>query len=440
MALREFLRRSAYSRFVRSLRVFALSTLGCAGFAVAQQPDLILPFRPATIVRCSQGPGGHFSHKGVCCANDLDFGGRDRTGESLLGVEVVAAADGVAYAFCDVPDPNFKPHDCPSATSKTFGNQINIDHGNGLFTVYAHLLAFAPGIVCGGTGKQVHQGEVIGTIDNTGYSCGDHLHFGMHEGDPTRAATQSHSVSMTHLLARELPDPIAHVFVGNELVCGDPGIGRDYEAIGPLSALFNAPRDFSITANPNGVWSYGATASLGGPLTLYTVGDPSSGGVSGMDVWSFGGFLSPPFVIGNSSGSTIGDQFGFVQPPDLLQLHPTLGTYSVVRWTAPSAGIYRLGGRFQGVNNGLPTGTTTDVHVVVNGTSSFDSPLSGFGTMAPFSRTRSLCSSDKVDFAVGFGPGIGTGGQDHDSTGLAAVISQPSVPTYMRHRPPDHLV
>src|SRR5207302_2377567 len=129
--------------------------------------DLTLPFRPGTVTgRCTQGPGGVYSHKGITTSHALDLAMREDT-------EVVAAASGTAYVFQDSPDPTFEPVDCPSATSKGFGNHINIDHGNGLFTLYAHLKTIEPNI----DGRGVERGQRIGTVDSTGWSCGHHLHF-----------------------------------------------------------------------------------------------------------------------------------------------------------------------------------------------------------------------------------------------------------------------
>lgn len=53
-----------------------------------------------------------------------------------------------------------------------YGNVIQIDHGNGYVTVYAHLSAIYVSLC-----MTVGQGAVIGAAGNTGNSFGAHLHF-----------------------------------------------------------------------------------------------------------------------------------------------------------------------------------------------------------------------------------------------------------------------
>lgn len=53
-----------------------------------------------------------------------------------------------------------------------YGNCVEIDHGNGLITRYAHMSGFRTV-----QGKQVGAGETIGLIGSTGRSTGPHLHF-----------------------------------------------------------------------------------------------------------------------------------------------------------------------------------------------------------------------------------------------------------------------
>ena len=55
-----------------------------------------------------------------------------------------------------------------------YGNIIVIDHGNGLTTLYAHILD--GGIKVSG-GQSVTKGDAIALVGSTGYSTGPHLHF-----------------------------------------------------------------------------------------------------------------------------------------------------------------------------------------------------------------------------------------------------------------------
>jgi murein DD-endopeptidase MepM/ murein hydrolase activator NlpD len=83
-------------------------------------------------------------HKG------LDFRGR-------IGAPIHAAADGRV---------------CFVGRKTGYGNVVELCHGNGLTTRYAHMSKQQAKV-----GQRVSAGTVIGLIGNTGRSTGPHLHF-----------------------------------------------------------------------------------------------------------------------------------------------------------------------------------------------------------------------------------------------------------------------
>lgn len=76
-----------------------------------------------------------------------------------------------------------------------FGYNIQIDHGNGVLTLYGHSSKLVVK-----EGDRVEAGQVIGNIGDTGFSTGPHLHFEVHvNGKPTNPVPflLSHGVDVT---------------------------------------------------------------------------------------------------------------------------------------------------------------------------------------------------------------------------------------------------
>lgn len=94
------------------------------------------------------------------------FGEDGHTGIDIMadaGDSVVAAAPGVVTAVV--------------RSAFGYGWRIEVDHGSGLSTLYAHLGAFSAQV-----GDRVSGGQRLGSVGSTGESTGPHLHFEVRQG------------------------------------------------------------------------------------------------------------------------------------------------------------------------------------------------------------------------------------------------------------------
>ena len=90
--------------------------------------------------------------------------GSSHTGTDIAcaeGTPILAAADGVVTVANGL-----------DSWGGSYGYYIQIDHGGGLETLYAHCSS-----ICVTTGQQVQAGQVIGYVGHTGRVTGNHLHL-----------------------------------------------------------------------------------------------------------------------------------------------------------------------------------------------------------------------------------------------------------------------
>lgn len=98
-----------------------------------------------------RGRGGDF-HRGI----DI---------RAPAGTPVVATASGRVIVAGD---------------GRGYGRYVVLDHGNGLRTLYAHLMEFSVR-----PGDKVRYGQQIGRVGKSGNATGYHLHYEVHRGGQT---------------------------------------------------------------------------------------------------------------------------------------------------------------------------------------------------------------------------------------------------------------
>jgi hypothetical protein len=178
---------------------------------------------------------------------------------------------------------------------------------------------------------------------------------------------------------------------------------------------YGAVPGFSASSNPAGAWSYGFSW-CSDAMTSYASANNAYGSV--LQTWSPASNGAPPMITRNPTTET--QTYSTVsQPPDVLNLHPgPNGERSVLRWIAPAAGVYRIEGTLQPLDD-----TITDVTITHRGVpvTVFTGAISGFGTQAPFSFVRPVRVGDTIELSVGVGS---NGTYFSDSTGVAAIITR----------------
>jgi murein DD-endopeptidase MepM/ murein hydrolase activator NlpD len=189
--------------------------------ALAFDPHFRLPWpvgKGYPILNLSYGyaQGDHFDYASPLYKDyyAIDFG--------LDPMQDVAAVQG-GYATTHVGDPGF-------------GNYVEIDHGNGFTTIYAHLTAFLIG------NGRVVQGQVIAKSGCTGACFGAHLHF-------SARFTDASGVKRGYM-----PEPMS----------GYTGFGRYGIGRGTSPNYVNGPVVSNSIKNGDG-WAYPFMSDGGGP-------------------------------------------------------------------------------------------------------------------------------------------------------------------------------
>lgn len=187
---------------------------------------------------------------------------------------------------------------------------------------------------------------------------------------------------------------------------------------GQAAVIADFAQDFSTSSATPGNWMYGYATSVGGTpvamgaTTLYGAGNE-------VFAWSPTGTFWPTIAL-NTSASSV--SFGGGNAVTLAAgqglLHPgQSGAFADVRLTVPTAGAATLNVTFSGID---AVGTSTDVHVLLNGSSLFSALVNGSGASQAYSTTLTFTAGDVVDFLVGVGS---NGNFVDDSTGFYATLT-----------------
>ncbi len=162
-----------------------------------QKTSLIFPFRGNGIISVGGVlAGGHRNRSGLYAIDALGLTGNygPMLGESAdlpgdyagWGREVIAPAAGkVVIARNDRPDQPKAGNADPAYFLPQYpdggdpGNLVVIDHGNGEFSMIAHL---QKGSVRVKPGDTVRQGQVVGLMGNSGDTSGPHVHYQLQSG------------------------------------------------------------------------------------------------------------------------------------------------------------------------------------------------------------------------------------------------------------------
>jgi hypothetical protein len=197
---------------------------------------------------------------------------------------------------------------------------------------------------------------------------------------------------------------------------------------------FDLSADFSLRDNPNKTWQYGYSEanSLAPDQFRFDKQVEESGPITFWhpDINKGPGPGYYPYVAYNTTKQSQvwpTPNGWVVQGGEVAMEASNNGQYSLVRFVAPAAGMYKISAQFAGVH----VWSTTDVHVLHNGTSLFDADIDGYGgdpafrkvegasPTAAYSGQLEMKANDTVTFAVGYGKNKTNSG---DTTGLFARV------------------
>lgn len=180
----------------------------------------------------------------------------------------------------------------------------------------------------------------------------------------------------------------------------------DYTYVGfRRTRTYDVAKEFSLSSNPNGVWTYGSAAGLGKAPTNFSkhATAPLESGAQAVSYWNTGASSWDAYhgAFANLTAAAVTVSAGLVLDPGMLVLHPANnGAYAVARFTAPEEGSYQVDAMFKAID---AQAKKTDAAVLVN--------LVAICRQDPMTKMSMSCNKsdimlkrgDTVDFVVGNG-------------------------------------
>ena len=175
---------------------------------------------------------------GVCEITQYYGGDNGHLGIDLVGAnytidDVVAHSSGVVVLV-----QTGRINNQGSIGNESYGNFVKIDHGNGWQTLYAHLQTVDVVV-----GEEVIQGQLIGTMGNTGNSYGAHLHFEVWKNnvriDPYEYLDRNLLERVTGTVIRDEQKNQLKVNVVDLRIRKSPSVSSDILGLAILDGIYN---------------------------------------------------------------------------------------------------------------------------------------------------------------------------------------------------------
>jgi hypothetical protein len=187
------------------------------------------------------------------------------------------------------------------------------------------------------------------------------------------------------------------------------------------ASAHDVAKDFNLTANPNGVWTYGSAPGIGKAPTLFSkhATGPLEPGAGAVSYWNTGAASWDAYhgVFANQTTAPVTVSAGLVVAPGVLVLHPSnRGDFAVARFTVPADGTYDISAVFQAID---AQAKKTDAAVLLDLKPVCEQRATAKLKLTCDKKAMSLRKGQTLDFVVGNG-GDGFG---DDSVQLTASVT-----------------